>query len=148
MLLSGPERPMSLPAADDPQVLRRALSAYVRQVAAAVGVSAACTSCEVADTVTAYVALSGRSPRFPGRDLMLVWSVRQGWTVAVETTPAESAQVVAHLGGDVTPPPERVRRFVAEVLRSTGEAGAPGPVLAVSSRGELRTRLESLIRPE
>ncbi|WP_406635983.1 DUF6292 family protein [Amycolatopsis sp. WGS_07] len=146
MLLSGPERPMSLPAADDPQVLRRALADYVREVAAAVGVSAECTSCEVADTVTAYVALSGRSPRFPGRDLMLVWSTGQGWTVAVETTPAEAPQVVAHLGGDVTPSPERVRGFVAEVLRSAEEAGTPGPVLAVSSHGDLRTRLEERVR--
>ena len=116
MLLSGSERPMSLPAADDPQALRRALAAYVREVAAAVGVSAEGTSCEVADTVTAYVALSGRSERFPGRDLMLVWSERQGWTVAVETAPGETAQVVGCLGGEVTPAPESVRRFVAEVV--------------------------------
>ncbi|WP_409186182.1 DUF6292 family protein [Amycolatopsis sp. VS8301801F10] len=146
MLLSGPERPMSLPAADDPQALRRVLADYVREVAAAVGVSAECTSCEVADTVTAYVALSGRSPRFPGRDLMLVWSVRQGWTVAVETTPSEAPQVVAHLGGDVTPAPERVRQFVTEVLRSAEAAGSPGPALAAPGGGDLRTRLEERVR--
>ncbi|WP_245633693.1 DUF6292 family protein [Amycolatopsis jejuensis] len=146
MLLSGPERPMPLPAADDPQVLRRALAAYVREVAAAVGVTVECTSCEVADTVTAYVALSGRSPRFPGRDLMLLWSVRQGWTVAVETTPAEPAQVVAHLGGDLTPEPERVRRFVDDVLGARETARPARPVLAVSSHGDLRTRLEECVR--
>jgi len=116
MLLSGSERPMSLPAADDPQALRRALSVYVREVAAAVGVSAECTSCEVADTVTAYVALNGRSERFPGRDLMLLWSVRQGWSVAVETVPGEAVQVVGSLDGDVTPEAEVVRRFVVAVL--------------------------------
>ncbi|WP_199817689.1 MULTISPECIES: DUF6292 family protein [Amycolatopsis] len=146
MLLSGPERPMSLPTADDPQVLRQALAAYVREVAAAVGVSVECTSCEVTDTITAYVALSGRSPRFPGRDLMLLWTMRQGWSVAVETTPAESPQPVAQLGGDVTPAPERVRRFVAEVVSSAETAGKPGPVLAVSSHGDLRTRLEERVR--
>ncbi|MGV9301141.1 MULTISPECIES: DUF6292 family protein [Amycolatopsis] len=146
MLLSGPERPMSLPTADDPQVLRQALAAYVREVAAAVGVSVECTSCEVTDTITAYVALSGRSPRFPGRDLMLLWTMRQGWSVAVETTPAEAPQQVAQLGGDVTPAPERVRRFVADVVSSAEKAGTPGPVLAVSSHGDLRTRLEERVR--
>lgn len=146
MLLSGPQRPMSLPTADDPQVLRQALAAYVREVAAAVGVSVECSSCEVTDTITAYVALNGRSPRFPGRDLMLLWTMRQGWSVAVETTPAESPQPVAQLGGDATPPPERVRRFVSEVLSSAEKAGAPGPVLAVASHGDLRTRLEERVR--
>ncbi|MYW89485.1 hypothetical protein G3I59_02280 [Amycolatopsis rubida] len=137
---------MSLPTADDPQLLRQALAAYVREVAAAVGVSVECTSCEVTDTITAYVALSGRSPRYPGRDLMLLWTMRQGWSVAVETTPAESPQPVAQLGGDVTPAPERVRRFVAEVVSSAGTAGNPGPVLAVSGHGDLRTRLENRVR--
>ncbi|WP_020661146.1 DUF6292 family protein [Amycolatopsis benzoatilytica] len=116
MLLSGSERPMSLPAADDPQALRQELAAYVSEVAAAVGVSAGGTSCEVTDTVTAYVALNRRSERFPGRDLMLLWSARQGWTVAVETAPGEAAQVVGRLGGEVTPDAERVRRFVVEVV--------------------------------
>ncbi|MBB4689467.1 DUF6292 family protein [Amycolatopsis jiangsuensis] len=142
MLRSGPDRPMSLPAADDPQALRRVLVAYVREVAAAVGVSPECTSCEVADTVTAYVALNGRSPRFPGRDLMLLWNAGQGWTLSVETVPAEPAVVVARLRGEVTPEPARVRRFVAELLSMPDETGGI-PARAVLDHGELRRRLEA-----
>ncbi|GAA3580742.1 hypothetical protein GCM10022222_76810 [Amycolatopsis ultiminotia] len=146
MLLSGPDRPMALPSVDDPQSLRRALVAYVHEVAASVGVSVACTSCEVADTVTAYVALNGRSPRFPGRDLMLLWSARQGWTLSVETAPAESPLVVARLGGDLTPVPDRVRRFVTETLGAPDDVRPAIPVQAVRDHSELRERLEACVR--
>ncbi|MFF0146955.1 hypothetical protein ATK36_5442 [Amycolatopsis sulphurea] len=140
MLRSGPERPRSLPAADDPHSLRRELVAYVREVAAAVGVSAECASCEVSDTVTAYVALNGRAPEFPGQDLMLLWNARQGWAVSVETAPGEPAVLVARLDGDVTPEPDLVRRFVAALLTTPHDADSRIPPQPVRDHGEPRRR--------
>jgi hypothetical protein len=148
MLLSGPDRLTTESINEDPLLLRRALAGYVRAVADAVGVSEEGTSCEVADTVTAYVALSRRSPRFPGRDLMLLWTSRQGWTLAVETAPAEPALVVSRLGGDAVPEPALVGRFVSQVV-SAPDAGAwtPQPVRAARDRRDLQSRLERRVRP-
>ncbi|WP_326564877.1 DUF6292 family protein [Amycolatopsis rhabdoformis] len=129
-------------------MLRRALVGYVRAVADAIGVSVEGTSCEVADTVTAYVALSRRSPRHPGRDLMLLWNSRQGWTLAVETAPAEPPLVVSRLGGDVVPEPALVARFVADVL-SASHSGAwtTSTSRTAADRGALAARLERRARP-
>ncbi|MGW4484923.1 DUF6292 family protein [Amycolatopsis sp. NPDC004368] len=129
-------------------MLRRALVGYVRAVAEAVGVSVEGTSCEVADTVTAYVALSRRSPRYPGRDLMLLWNSRTGWTLSVETAPAEPPLVVSLLGGDVVPEPALVARFVAEVVSAPDNgAWTTPPSRAATDRGALAARLERRVRP-
>lgn len=103
------------------RTLGQGLAGYVRAVAAEVGVPTEGTGYEVSDTATAYLGLSDR---WAGRDLMLVWSERHGWSIAVETEPAEPPVVVAHLGGgDPVPEPAVVGQFVADV-----EAGAPtGP---------------------
>lgn len=148
MLLSGPDRLTTEAVHEDPLVLRRALVGYVRAVAEAVDVSVEGTSCEVADTVTAYVALSRRSPRYPGRDLMLLWNYRQGWTLSVETRPAEPPLVVARLGGDVVPEPALVGRFVAEVVSASHKgAWTTPPSRAAADRGGLAARLERRVRP-
>ena len=98
---------------DVTRALTLGLSGYLRAVAGAVGESAAGTSCEVSDTATAYIGLTGRGPR----DLMLVWSERDGWSVHVETDPTESPIVVSRLGGDdPAPPPWVVSRFVSDTL--------------------------------
>ena len=100
------------------RTLGQGLAGYVRAVAAAVGVPTEGTGYEVSDTATAYLGLSDR---WAGRDLMLVWSERHGWSIAVETQPTEPSVVVAHLGGgDPVPEPAVVGRFVADV-----EAGSP-----------------------
>ncbi|MDT8914452.1 DUF6292 family protein [Amycolatopsis sp. PS_44_ISF1] len=134
MLLSKPESHAYLPdEGDDHQLLRHALEGYVRAVAAAVGVPREGTSFEATDTVTAYLGLSRRAPQYPGRDLMLVWSARQGWAVSVETHPAEVPLVLSRLGGDVVPAPEAVGRFVTEVVSRTGGVplGVPPARVAV-----------------
>jgi hypothetical protein len=101
---------------DVTRALTLGLNGYLRAVAGAVGESAAGTSCEVSDTATAYIGLTARGPR----DLMLVWSERDGWSVLVETDPAESPIVVSRLGGDdPAPPPWVVSRFVADTLADT-----------------------------
>jgi len=101
---------------DVTRALTLGLTGYLRAVATAVGESAAGTSCEVTDTATAYIGLTRKGPRY-GRDLMLVWSERDGWAVLVETDPSESSIVVSRLGGDdPAPPPWVVSRFVSDTL--------------------------------
>ena len=53
--------------------------------------------------LAAYLALNRRAPRYPDRDLMLIWGERDGWVVAVETDPAEEPIVLGYLGRDVLP---------------------------------------------
>ncbi|GAA3437826.1 DUF6292 family protein [Kutzneria kofuensis] len=108
---------------DVARALTLGLSGYLRAVADAVGESADGTSCEVSDTATAYIGLTRRGPR-SGRDLMLVWSERDGWAVLVETDPTESPIVVSRFGGDdPAPAPWVVARFVADTL--TGVPAQP-----------------------
>ncbi|GAA4530030.1 hypothetical protein GCM10023192_17790 [Amycolatopsis samaneae] len=121
-------------ADDETLVLARALKGYVRAVADVVGVAPDGTTCEVTDTATAYLALASRRPEYADRDLMLVWSERQGWVVSVETRPAESAIVLSRLGGDTVPSPEAVARFVGDVVHHRRGAGLPTPVAATESR--------------
>lgn len=104
--------------------LDRALGDYVMSVAEAVGVAAEGVTWEVTDTVTAYLALSGRSADHPGRDTMLVWNERQGWVISVETGPAESPIVLSRAGADLVPAPDVVALLVAEAI---GRIGALRP---------------------
>jgi hypothetical protein len=97
-------------------VLHHALAAYVRRVAAALGVPTEAVSHEVTDTATAYLALTDRWPAQPSRDLMLVWDERLGWSVAVETTPGESPVVLGTLASDSVPTPAAVAVFVTNVV--------------------------------
>lgn len=101
---------------DSSWALSKGLAGYLRAVAAAVGVPAEGTTCEISDTATAYLALTRRCPARPGRDLMLVWSERTGWTVSVETDPDEAPITIARIDGDLLPSPETVARFVTNAL--------------------------------
>ncbi|WP_410626591.1 DUF6292 family protein [Amycolatopsis sp. cmx-8-4] len=106
------------------RALERGLGAYVQAVAAAIGVPAEGTTVEISDTATAYLGLSRPWPGRPRHDVMLVWSERRGWTVAVETAPIEDPVVLARWPGDeLVPPPEEVARFVDDAAagRSTGK---------------------------
>ena len=109
--------------------LARGLAGYVRAVACMLHVGREATDYEVSDTATAYVALSPRSSVHPGRDLMLVWTERQGWTLAVETAPVEPPVVLAHLGATLVPEPEEVARFVDSVLAGHSWIGCAPPRL-------------------
>ncbi|QUQ67714.1 DUF6292 family protein [Kutzneria sp. CA-103260] len=107
---------------DVTRALTLGLTGYLRAVANAVGEPAAGTSCEVSDTATAYIGLTVKGPR----DLMLVWSERDGWAVLVETAPAESPIVVSRLGGDdPAPPPWVVSRFVSDTLAEVPSQPSP-----------------------
>jgi hypothetical protein len=99
------------------RALERGLGAYVQAVAAAIGVPAEGTTVEISDTATAYLGLSRPWPGRPRHDVMLVWSERRGWTVAVETAPLEDPVVLARWPGDeLVPPPAEVARFVDDAV--------------------------------
>lgn len=122
----------------------RGLAGYVGAVAGALNVSVEATGFEVSDTATAYLALAVRSPEHSDHDLMLVWTERHGWALAVETAPSEQPAVLAHLGADPVPPPHDVARFVtgalAEPAPADGAHDAPPPDIAIT-RHELGARL-------
>ncbi|MEV4319427.1 DUF6292 family protein [Actinocrispum sp. NPDC049592] len=125
------------------QALCRGLAGYLSAVAKAIGVPEEGTSFEVSDTATAYLALDRKWPGRPGRDLMLVWCERMGWTVSLETGPAEPAMVLARLGGDSVPEPQAVAQFVTDALAEDGIE--PLATAAVSEPNRLRLA-ESLTR--
>ncbi|MEU5696534.1 DUF6292 family protein [Actinosynnema sp. NPDC020468] len=120
---------------DDLAVLHSGLAGYVRAVAEAVGVPPEGTGHEVSDTATAYLALAEGT----GDPLMLLWSEWRGWSIAVETGPAEPAVVVAHLGAPLVPEPAAVARFVRAVL--AGGRGDPEPDFRADDRGALARSL-------
>jgi hypothetical protein len=103
-------------------------------VAHAVNVAVEATDFEVSDTATAYLGLAVRSAEHPDHDLMLVWSERQGWALAVETAPAEQPAVLAYLGADVVPEPVTVARFVRAALADPEGAEHAPPRIAVGRR--------------
>lgn len=133
-------------AGDDGQALQKSLTRYVQAVAGLVGVPAEGATCEVTDTVTAYLALPGRHGAQPGRDLMLVWSERQGWTVSVETDPAETPVVLSRLGGELVPPPEDVAEFVTRSLTHPEAARTLAALPAAVARDRLAENMEQCIR--
>lgn len=127
---------------DTAWALARGLEGYVQAVATALDVPVEGTSSEISDTATAYLGLAERSTERPGQDLMLVWSEQQGWSVAVETDPAEAPMVIADLGSDErVPDPRAVARFASEVMagRRPTRASSASPVPA--TRKELARQL-------
>lgn len=106
-----PTKPETVPLAE------QGLAAYVRAVAALLGVPEDATSYEVSDTANAYLALTRRSPHHPDGDLMLIWNDEDGWHAALEAAPARPSTVIAYLGGDnVVPEPQVVATFVDDLL--------------------------------
>ena len=115
----------------DPDSLSaQGLATYVHTVADSLGVPLHAVHHEVSELANAYVALTRRSPTFPDLDLMLVWDERHGWSIAVETPPADGPVVLAYLGGDVLAEADEVHRFVDDVLdaRYPGRPDAPPPL--------------------
>jgi uncharacterized protein DUF6292 len=126
----------------DSPTLRRGLAGYVRAVARALEVPTEATNFEISDTVTAYLGLSVRWPIRPSRDLMLVWTDRHGWAVAVETIPTERPIVIDYLGGDdLVPVPRAVARFLSGVLTGQRLIAAQPTFPVDYSRGDLAERL-------
>jgi len=124
------------------RALERGLGEYVRAVAAAVGVPAESAMVEVSDTATAYLGLPRSWLGPTDRDVMLVWSERRGWSIAVETRPAEVPMVIAHLGGDdLVPSPRKVAQFVADSAAGRHVGQERPAFVTVDARGALAERL-------
>lgn len=118
------------PADEVARELAKGLAGYLHAVAEEIGVPPEGTTFEISDTATAYLALARQWPARPGRDVMLVWSERTGWTVSVETDPSETPMVVARLGGpDPVPEPRAVAEFVTEALTEQEPGPAPAPAI-------------------
>ena len=130
------------PSETDARTLEHGLGEYVRAVAAAVGVPDESTTVEISDTATAYLGLPRRWLDRPDHDVMLVWNELRGWSLAVETDPADAPVVIAHHGEDLVPPPAVVARFVADTVagQHRGQEG-PGPATA-ATRKSLAERLK------
>jgi len=125
--------------------LARGLAGYVHAVADLLHISIEATAHEVSDTATAYLALSERSPVHPDHDLMLVWTEREGWALAVETAPAEPPAMLAYLGANLVPEPGEVARFVDGVLADPSRAVRVRPCV-VAARQDVGTRLARYVR--
>lgn len=118
--------------------LTQGLAGYVRAVARALDLPAQGTSFEISDTATAYLALRQAAGR-ADEDLMLVWSERSGWALAVETAPSS---VLAYFGEDLVPEPRRVAGFVREVLAGGRRKPPRRPVFSTEGdRSALAERL-------
>lgn len=127
----------------DTRTLERGLGEYVRAVAAAVGVPAESTTVEISDTATAYLGLPRRWLDRPDHDVMLVWSERRGWSLAVETDPADDPVVIARHADDLVPSPGAVAQFVADAVAGHHPGqDSPGPATAAT-----RTSLAEKLRP-
>ncbi|QFU88151.1 DUF6292 family protein [Amycolatopsis sp. YIM 10] len=99
----------------------RALRAYTAAVGSACGAGPESCTVDTGTPASAYVALDGRLPRFPDRDVALIWDERHGWALAVETHSAEDLLVLGYLGRDPLARPAEVARYAARAL-----AGKPG----------------------
>lgn len=96
----------------------------------------------------AYVALEWTLPRYPDRDLALLWDERTGWAVAIETHSSEDLIVVAcPVDATVVPPPSRVRAFVDQLTEHGGWVGRRAPSVSRSAgkHDELAARMARVL---
>ena len=127
---------------DPDSLTARGLTSYVHAIASSLGVPRHAVHHEVSELSSAYLALHRRNPEFPELDLMLLWDERHGWSVALETAPADDPMVLAYLGGDVLAETDQIRRFVEDVTAGQypGRFDAP-PALDAEQTEELVWRL-------
>ncbi|HEX3648663.1 MAG TPA: DUF6292 family protein [Pseudonocardiaceae bacterium] len=115
-------------ADDEPPEFDGMLREYVYAVAAGWRIGAEFCVLDMETPAWAYVALDWELPRYPNRDLALLWDERTGWSVAIETHSSEDLIVVACPNDPaVVPPPARVCRFVDRLTRHGGWAGRRDP---------------------
>ncbi|MFD2420762.1 DUF6292 family protein [Amycolatopsis pigmentata] len=107
-------------------IAERALAGYAGAVADELDLPRDAVLAEVSDTAAVYLPLARRCVRYPGRDLMLVWSGRRGWSVALESTPRRPLEVIAYFGDEERfPQPHAVASFVEAALDHDGVTRAP-----------------------
>ncbi|MFI9011150.1 DUF6292 family protein [Actinosynnema sp. NPDC053489] len=116
----------------------RGLRGYVRLVTEELGLTGECSYVQADGPATAYLALDGRLPGFPDRDVALLWDEAHGWSAAVETHSGEDVIVQAYFGQELLPPPGAVARWVRGLFR--GER-VPRPRPGSSRHRDLRLDL-------
>ncbi|WP_367128495.1 DUF6292 family protein [Saccharothrix sp. HUAS TT1] len=103
------------------------LRGYVRRVTEELELSGESSYVQAERPAGAYLALEGRLPGFPDRDVALLWDEERGWSAAVETHSGEDVLVQAHFGADVVPTPKAVARWVRALLRGERSASDVPP---------------------
>lgn len=101
-------------------VVARGLRRYVTLVAQHAGVGAEACSIQFAPPVGAYVALDQHLPRFPERDVALLWDTTCGWALAIETHGGADLTVLGYLARDVLPLPHEVADGLRRAVRGVG----------------------------
>ena len=86
---------------------------YVQRVAVGVGAGIEQWCCRREHPLEAYIALDRTVPRFPGREVALLWEETCGWALAVETRSGEDLIVLGYLGEHAVPTPDAVADFAA-----------------------------------
>lgn len=89
---------------------------YALRVTRELGLSGESSCVDRDRPLRVYIAVDGRLPGHPDRDVALLWSECHGWAIAVEEPGGAELTVVAHLGGAVEPPPRTVARWVRRVF--------------------------------
>jgi hypothetical protein len=126
----------------------RGLQRYVHLVSQALGIQGECWYVQADGPASAYIALDGRLPRFPDRDVALLWDENQGWSAAIETHSGEELLVVARFGEDLLPPPETVAAWVRDLFDPHREADHLGHVDERPGRaGNVRHRIVAYLSP-
>jgi Family of unknown function (DUF6292) len=127
----------------DEHAFIRGLRGYLAAVATGLGVGLESCAIDSLSPAAAYVALDGRAPHFPERDLALLWEERFGWSAAVEVPSGSDLIVLTYHGGDLVPPPSEVDAFVAAVRLGSHPVGQPTPPTPTAPipRHELTLRL-------
>lgn len=121
----------------------RRLRNYVGLVAAETGVGLESCVIDPDPPASAYLALDCRASWLPDHELALLWDERFGWSMVAEHRAGDDPTVLGYLTGDVLPPPEDVRAFVAAVRtseRGGGPVNPPAPA-GPDARRDVRERL-------
>ncbi|WP_181770715.1 DUF6292 family protein [Amycolatopsis pittospori] len=101
---------------------------YLADVTRELGVGLESCTVDQDRPISAYVALDGRLPGYPGRDVALLWDETHGWAAAIETHSGEDLIVIRYLGGEaVAPSASQVARFVAALREGDDHCGQRTP---------------------
>jgi hypothetical protein len=95
----------------------REVHEYVQRVTRALGLRGESSYVQTDEVASAYIALDGRLPSHPDRDVALLWDERDGWAAAVEEHSGDPLRAIAHLGDEVRPAPGAVARAVRDLFQ-------------------------------
>lgn len=119
----------------------KGLHRYVRLVIEALGLRGDAYCAQLEPITSVYVALEGRLPERPDRDVALLWDERHGWALAVETSSGEDLIVAGHLGAGLLPPPRVVAAFARSLLAGERSGQLEPPTFDATESEGLAGRL-------